>query len=232
MEIKKVMPKFNLQLFAGEEGDTETQNENTNAPAQLTPEEIRAQIRMELAEENRIAKEKKDAEEAEKAKDEEVKKKMSKAKENLSTTEEVKKEVELEKANITISNLRQSLQEALDMVEEYKGKYDKILSEQRANETKIEVMKRVEKEPYLKNHVENLLKRNLIKSIEDYDAIIDKTIKDELRESWEIRQKNKDAGRDPQGDYKDNTRASKGEQSKVSISEDKKAEIKRKLGIR
>lgn len=224
-EIKKI----NLQLFAGEGEEDNTPPEN-NEPT-LTAEEIRAQALEQAKIEIQADMDRKAKESAEKVKVDEIKAKLDKAKSSIAKSEIKKEDSEKESLLIKISNLEQSLQEAIDIAEDFKIKYETMIEEQKVGKTKEEIRKRLDKEPYLKKTVENLLNKNLIKTIEDYDAIVDKEFKDRLKEAWDIVEKNKQAGRDFNTDYEGSKSTNK-PQKINKLSEEKRKAIRLALGIR
>lgn len=224
-EIKKI----NLQLFAGEGEEDNAPTEN-NEPV-LTAEEIRTQALEQAKIEIQAEMDRKAKENAEKVKADEIKAKLDKAKSSITKVEIKKEDSEKETLLIKISNLEQSLQEAIDIADDFKAKYEALIEEQKIGKTKDEIRKRLDKEPYLKKTVENLLNKNLIKTIEDYDAIVDKEFKDRLKEAWDIVEKNKQAGRDFNTEYEGSKTTNKPQKTN-KLSEEKKKAVRMALGIR
>jgi hypothetical protein len=105
------------------------------------------------------------------------------------------------------------------------------LEEQKLVTVQKAISERIDKEPYLKDTVNNFLKKGLIKSIEDYDNIMDSELKNALKTKWELLERNKKAGADPMSVYDNKTSKVDKQVDKKTVSDDKKASILKKLGI-
>ena len=226
--IEKKIPKINLQLFAGEGEVTEEVEKNT---PELTVEEQIAQAKAEAKAEIEKEIERKKKEDDVKKENEELKEKVKKAKSNITKSEEKKEDVTNTEDKITISNLRNTITEMTEVIDTLQAKIDSLLDEQKLVTVKNAIAERIDKEPYLKDTVNNFLKKGLIKSIEDYDNIMDSELKNALKTKWELLERNKRAGADPLSVYDNKTNKVDKQADKKAVSDDKKASILKKLGI-
>lgn len=233
--IERKMPKLNLQLFAGEVDDEEVENVEVEPEAvELTPEQIREQIKAETLAEIAKENEKKELEAKENKDLENIKEKVKKAKTSVKNTDKEKENVSSEEDKITISNLKTQLSEAMELIDELQNKYEEVVKEKKIATVKNAIMDRLEKEVYLKPFIVPYLNKNMIKSIEDYDNIVTPEIKALLKKNHEREERDKKLGVDPLSTYDEKTtiKSSKVPTKKAGLSDEEKKAIEAKLGIR
>jgi len=162
---------------------------------------------------------------------------LEKLKNNTPKKEDVKDskpvDSELDEASkIAISRQNAQIEELTNLVKNLNGELEKERVSKKETMVKNEILQRVDKEPYLKDTVQKYLELGMINSIDDYDKII-APLKQTLKETYERKEKDKEAGKDPMRDYSDKEK--KGNQSKdwKKTAKDKyQEEINRMLGIR
>lgn len=103
------------------------------------------------------------------------------------------------------SRMNNEINDLKDLVKKLSDKLESETKEKEVSKTKDEIRVRIDKEPHLKVLVSQFLENGVIKSIEDYDRIVTKELKDTLKRTYDIEEKNKQSGKDPLSSYGTNT---------------------------
>jgi len=174
--------KVNIQLFADETSENEETKEE-----KIDLEEIKKNMREEILSE--IEKEKRE-------------------KENNDTLETLKDKIALiekskSKANesLEVDVLRSHINELTEALNVSVKKLEETSREANMIKVKSEILKKADKETYLKDTLQEYLDNGKIKTLEDFDAVFTPNLKKRLKEYSEIMDKAKGLGADPANDY-------------------------------
>lgn len=215
--MKKNRFKINLQTFAeGEENPTIDKDIKTPIVdnKDLDLDKLKESLRAEIIAENEIKK-KKEAEDSElKANIEMIKQVQEKINKQDKASEETD-------TTIVVSRLQSENKELQDSLKLVLEKLEASENEKTRAKVKNEILTRVEKETYLKDTVKEYLDNGTIKSIEDYDRVITSTLKNTLKETFELKEKIKKLGIDPAEDYSSENRGTSNNEASKQLAKER-----------
>ncbi len=175
---------------------------------------IKAEILQELAKEEKTKKESEILENA----------KMVLEKQKIQS-EETDKQIKDSGLQSENRELREALKSITDQLK-------KTEEEKQSEKVKNEIRGRVEKEPYLKTIVSSYLADGTIKTLEDYDKIINTGLGKILKEGYELKQKTEKLGIDPAGEFTGESRSNGNKNWMEDAKKKFGAEVNKSLGIR
>jgi len=166
------------------------------------------------------------------AKDQENKALLEKTKKFFEQTEEINKETDKKIVTSRLEAENEDLKTTMKIIME---KLEETTKQNQIEKEQKEILKKIDKEPYLKEIVLEWLNNGKIKSIEDYDDMVTKNkhLRETLKKAYELDEKLKTMGADPESEIGGSRKDTKKDENWTVTAEKKYQEkIFKKLGIK